>query len=197
MVGDPVENEKGWEVKKLEEVYKFIDYRGKTPTKISSGIPLITARNVRYGYLDYTIKDYISEEEYKERQSRGIAKKGDLLFSTEAPLGYAAIADLDEYSTGQRLIALQKLVDIENIYVMYYILSSSFQEQLRRQATGSTAQGIKAAKLKTMIVTIPPLPLQQSFASRIEQIEKLKSEVQNAITDLESLLASRMQYWFE
>ena len=44
---------------------------------------------------------------------------------------------------------------------------------------------------------LPPLPLQHLFAHRIEQIEHQKSEVQNAITDLETLLASRMQYWFE
>lgn len=44
---------------------------------------------------------------------------------------------------------------------------------------------------------LPPLPLQHLFAQRIEQIEHQKAEVQKAITDLETLLASRMQYWFE
>lgn len=44
---------------------------------------------------------------------------------------------------------------------------------------------------------LPPLPLQRLFAQRIEQIEREKSEVQKSIQDLETLLASRMQYWFE
>lgn len=44
---------------------------------------------------------------------------------------------------------------------------------------------------------LPPLHLQQLFALRIEQMEHQKAEVQKAITDLETLLASRMQYWFE
>lgn len=46
-------------------------------------------------------------------------------------------------------------------------------------------------------IPLPPLPLQQLFAHRIEQIENQKAEVQKAIIDLETLLASRMQYWFE
>lgn len=46
-------------------------------------------------------------------------------------------------------------------------------------------------------IPLPPLPLQQLFAHRIEQIEHQKAEVQKAIIDLENLLAARMQYWFE
>ena len=76
-----------WEQKKLGDTFNFIDYRGMTPNKIDNGIPLITAKNVRMGYLDYSIKDYISESDYKKRQTRGIAHKGDILFTTEAPLG--------------------------------------------------------------------------------------------------------------
>ena len=98
----------GWVEKRLGEVYNFIDYRGKTPTKIKNGVPLVTARNVRMGYLDYSVRDFISYEEYETRQSRGVAHKGDLLFTTEAPLGFVAIADLDEFSTGQRLITFQQ-----------------------------------------------------------------------------------------
>jgi type I restriction enzyme S subunit len=65
-------------------------------------------------------------------------------------------------------------------------------------AKGAVNQAnINSKELASIKITVPPLPLQQSFASRIEQIEKLKSEVQKAITDLETLLASRMQYWFE
>lgn len=197
MFGDPVENEKGWEVKKLGEIYTFIDYRGKTPTKIKSGIPLITAKNVKRGFLDYTIAEYISPQDFLQRQSRGIAQKGDLLFTTEAPLGNVAIANISVFSTGQRLIALQQKCELENRYAMFHMLTDYFQDVLKKHATGSTAQGIQAAKLKHIPIPLPPLSLQRLFAQRIEQIEREKSEVQKSILDLETLLASRMQYWFE
>ena len=94
---------------RLGDVFNFIDYRGKTPHKINNGVPLITAKNVKAGYNDYSIKEYISEDEYKLRQTRGISAKGDILFTTEAPLGNVSIADLEKFSTGQRIITLQAL----------------------------------------------------------------------------------------
>lgn len=199
MFGNPVDNERGWEVKKLIDIYKFIDYRGKTPNKITKGIPLITAKNIRKGYIDYSVREYISEEEFLQRQSRGIAKKGDLLFTTEAPMGCVAIADLDVFSTGQRLITFQKKQSfrIDNTYVLYYLLSDTFQLELNNQATGATVKGIKGSKLEQMTIPLPPLPLQQSFAQKVEAIEKQKELIKQSIIEVETLLASRMQYYFE
>ena len=198
MFGDPIHNEMGWELRKLGEIYNFIDYRGKTPNKIDSGIPLITARNIRKGYIDYSIKEYISEEEFSQRQSRGVAQKGDLLFTTEAPMGFAAIADLEVFSTGQRLITFQAHCEnvVNNRYALYQILSEQFQFELSKQATGATVKGIKGSKLECMTIPLPPLPLQQSFASKIEAIEKQKELIKRSIAETETLLASRMQYYF-
>lgn len=187
-----------WERMPLIDIYKFIDYRGKTPNKIDYGVPLITARNIRKGYIDYTVKEFISETEFQSRQSRGIAQKGDLLFTTEAPMGYAAIADLDTFSTGQRLITFQQRNEgvVSNIYVLYYILSDMFQTELNKQATGATVKGIKGSKLEKMIVPLPPLNLQQLFAQKIEAIEKEKELIKQSIKETEELFNSRMDYYF-
>ena len=97
-----------WRMVELNSILFFVDYRGKTPNKTERGIFLITASNIKRGYMDYTRKEYISEEEYKARQSRGITSKGDLLFTTEAPLGNVALCDLNVASCGQRIITMQK-----------------------------------------------------------------------------------------
>lgn len=182
----------------LASLYEFIDYRGKTPNKIKAGIPLITARNIRFGYLDYSVQEYISEDEFETRQSRGIAKKGDLLFTTEAPMGFAAIADLDVFSTGQRVITFQLKngVHINNLYMLYYLMSEEFQQILLNNATGVTVKGIKAAKLKRIKVSIPPLALQQQFAEKIQAIEAQKELVKQSIAETQQLLDSRMDYFF-
>ena len=183
----------------LASLYEFIDYRGKTPNKIKAGIPLITARNIRFGYLDYSVQEYISEDEFETRQSRGIAKKGDLLFTTEAPMGFAAIADLDVFSTGQRVITFQLKngVHINNLYMLYYLMSEEFQQILLNNATGVTVKGIKAAKLKRIKVSIPPLALQQQFAEKIQAIEAQKELVKQSIAETQHLLDSRMDYYFD
>lgn len=198
MFGDPTKNEKGWEIKQMIDVYKFIDYRGKTPNKTNHGIPLITAKNIRKGEIDYTIEEYISEEEYSQRQTRGIAQKGDILFTTEAPMGFAAIADKEIFSTGQRLITFQAKDNqvINNIFALYYILSENFQRELNRQATGSTVKGIKGSRLEKFPIQIPPLSLQKDFAEKMAIIERMKTKIRRNLKESEKLFNSRMEYYF-
>ena len=175
---------KGWVEKRLGEVYNFSDYRGKTPTKIDQGIPLVTARNIRMGYLDYSVRDFISLAEYKTRQSRGIAHKGDILFTTEAPLGFVALADLDEFSTGQRVITFQQYegssFQLLNAFYYYYFQAKRFQSEIRKQATGATAQGIKASRLRDIPIAVVPIAEQKQIIKYLDFLsEKIKMLEQN------------------
>ena len=70
-------------------------------------------------------------------------------------------------------------------------------EACTNQAVAAIVPSKKINSIRKFEIIIPPLPLQHLFAQRIEQIERQKSAVQKSITDLETLLASRMQYWFE
>ena len=80
-----------WEQRKLIEVCDYVDYRGKTPTKTENGIFLVTAKNVKDGFIDYeTSKEYISENAYEEVMRRGKPEIGDVLITTEAPCGNVA-----------------------------------------------------------------------------------------------------------
>ena len=168
----PFEIPESWEWCPLSTLYNFIDYRGSTPNKICSGIPLVTAKNVKKGYNDYSIKDFISAEEFENRKSRGLSKKGDILFTTEAPLGNVSIADLDVFSAGQRLITLQSF-DESNVYnkaMMFFMLSDSFQKSLLEKKTGTTVAGIKASKLKDVLIPLPPLAEQSRIIAKIEEL---------------------------
>ena len=169
-----------WTMVELNQLFDFVDYRGKTPNKISDGVFLITASNIRQGFMEYTRKEYISREEYKSRQGRGITEKGDLLFTTEAPMGNAALCDLDECSCGQRIITFKeytKRTVVPALY-MYFILSPAFQQQLLDNCTGTTAKGIKADKLKHFLLPLPPYEEQKRIVAKLEEIlplcERLK-----------------------
>ena len=168
----PFEIPQGWEWCRLNDLYNFIDYRGATPHKLSKGIPLITAKNVKQGYLDYTVKDFISSEEYSNRLSRGVSHKGDILFTTEAPLGNVAIADLDVYSAGQRLITLQAYIRCftNNDMFMFFMLSPLFQELVMSYKTGTTVAGIKASKLKEVLIPTPPISEQSRIVKKLQTL---------------------------
>ena len=175
-VGEPLEDApfvipRQWKWIRLENLFLFIDYRGKTPIKSEYGVRLITASNIRKGYIDHKRVEYISLSEYENRQSRGISQKGDILFTTEAPLGNASLADIETYSTGQRVITLRSLNNlILHEFAVYEILSSYFQKTLKDNATGTTAQGIKAARLKKLWLPIPPLEEQHRIVAKLNEL---------------------------
>ena len=199
---DPKE---GWEKDKLINLYNFIDYRGATPKKISEGVPLVTAKNVKYGFIDYSIKDYISEEEYKQRQSRGVSHKGDLLFTTEAPLGNVAMADLERFSAGQRLITFQKYnnskVEIDNRFYYYYMMGPLFQKTIKELATGATALGIKAKLLKEVEVPVPTIAEQQSIATTLDslksKVDRLQENYEKISQECDALKQAILRQVFE
>ena len=187
----PFEVPEGWEWTRLNQIYNFIDYRGATPNKISSGVPLITAKNVKSGFIDYTVDEYISEEEYWERQQRGTSHIGDILFTTEAPLGNAAIADIEKFSAGQRLITFQHYgsCTLNNTTFLYFILSDVFQNQLHTKKTGSTVAGIKAAILKTLILPVPSLKEQEYISNACGNLLALTEKIASDKQDIFSLIS--------
>ena len=80
--------------KKIIEIADYVDFRGKTPKKVDNGILLVTAKNIRFGYIDYEVsREYIGSDDFEEVMRRGCAKIGDVLITTEAPLGNVASVD--------------------------------------------------------------------------------------------------------
>ena len=157
----------------------IIDYRGRTPEKTERGRFLVTAKNIRNGQIDYEIsQEFTSEDEYQRLMTRGRPKIGDVLFTTEAPLGEVANVDDVSIALAQRIIKFRPKSDLLNPYFLkYWLLSYSFQSDLQRYATGSTAQGIKASKLCLLKLNIPPLKEQTQIANfldrKTEQIDEL------------------------
>ncbi len=162
---------KDWTLAELDELCIFIDYRGKTPPKVNSGIRLITAKNVRDGFIKSEPEEFINEETYHTWMTRGFPKEGDVLFTTEAPLGKAAVVDIEErFALAQRIINLRPLSGVYGYFLMWLILSPWFQNELQERATGMTATGIKAAKLKLIRIPLPPLAEQKRIVEKVDEL---------------------------
>ena len=142
----------------MKDAVNFIDYRGKSPNKVDSGIPLLTAKNIKVGYISEEPREYIPVEEYEEWMVRGFPKTDNILFTTEAPLGQAALLPhYEKVAIAQRLICFQPNESLDPNYLLHTILSPLFQAELNRRATGSTAKGIRSKELAKIEIPIPPL----------------------------------------
>lgn len=204
MFGDPVENGKGWEVKKLGEVCNITSSKRIFADEYTDkGIPFYRSKEVieRSKGLPISVELFISPERYSEiKEKFGIPNVGDILVTAVGTIGKIWSIDTDEkfYFKDGNLVWLKDIdSSLANTIFFRRLLEYLIDEYKKINANGAAYSALTIAKLKLMQCPLPPLPLQHLFAQRIEQIEHQKAEVQKAITDLETLLASRMQYWFE
>jgi type I restriction enzyme S subunit len=149
----------------------FIDYRGKTPTKVERGMRLITAKNVRKGFISLSPEEFLTEAAYGAWMTRGLPRPGDILFTTEAPMGNAAVVRLEErFALAQRVICFRPYASINVDFLALQLLSEPFQAILDHTATGLTAKGIKGAKLRRLPVVIPPLAEQDRIVATVNKL---------------------------
>lgn len=181
----------------LLNLCNIIDYRGKTPEKVESGLPFITAKNVRMHQMNLEPREYISKETYDKVMVRGFPREGDVVFTTEAPLGNVCrIPHFDtEFYIGQRIVTMQT-EKLEPIYLEHALSSDDFKTKYMGKSSGSTVTGIRVRLLEQLTIPVPPRELQKQFAAFVEQTDKSKLSVQQSIDQLETLKKSLMQKYF-
>ncbi|MGY2576152.1 restriction endonuclease subunit S [Vibrio sp. C8] len=178
---------KTWKLFKLNQVTDYVDYRGKTPPKVESGTFLVTAKNIKNGFIDYECsKEYIPSELYDDVMSRGKPKLGDVVFTTEAPLGNVALIDRSDVAIAQRVIKFRPKDDIclDSGYLKHFMLSTYFQKELLQNATGSTVLGVKGKRLHVMLVCLPSINEQIMIVDILNEVDRKKHflELQKAET---------------
>jgi len=187
---------KEWKINKLESITSYVDYRGKTPPKSDRGIFLITAKNIKMGYIDYEIsKEYIPITSFQLAMSRGLALIGDVVITTEAPLGNIAQIDIDGLALAQRVIKYQgKKQIITNDFLKYSLMSDYFQRLINSESTGSTVKGIKGSRLHKQKIIFPKQKNEQNMISNLLKFYERKIETeQKQLAKLQKLKQGLMQ----
>ena len=175
MFGDPVENEKGWEVKKFIDVVKL--QRGfdlPTNLRVSSGNIPVYGSNGVLGFHNESKID------------------SGIITGRSGTIGEVFVSHTPCWPLNTSLFSVD--THGNNLVYLQYLLRAY---DLKRFVEGAGVPTLNRNVFHNNLIIDCPLPLQQQFASRIEQIEDQKQQVQAAIEKLETLLASRMQYWFE
>ncbi|HDZ9389542.1 TPA: restriction endonuclease subunit S [Vibrio cholerae] len=174
----------------------IIDYRGKTPTKTTSGIPLITAKIIKNGRIQ-DVNEYIAEGDYDAWMRRGLPKEGDVVLTTEAPLGEVAQLDSRKIALAQRVITLRgKKGVLDNDYLLYLLQSHDVQHQLDGRGTGSTVKGIKQSELKEIILSFPSINVQKRIAQHLKNIDQKITLNRQINQTLEQMAQTLFKSWF-
>ena len=197
--GDPVENDKGWEVKKIGEV--CIVERGGSPRPINAfitddenGVNWIKIGDATEGsrFITSTKEKIIPEGVRKSR----MVYKGDFILSNSMSFGRPYIMGIDGCIHDGWLVLRDKDNVFDKTYLYYYLGSSHVYQEFKRLAVGGVVNNLNSELVRGVRVAIPSFSVQQDFASKIESIEKQKELIAQSIKETETLFNSRMDYYF-
>lgn len=193
MFGDPITNEKGWEVKRLGEVCKFSQ-------GIQVDLPLQstekkTGWNKFLRIVDYTTNN--SDIRYVNINNEKYYVKFDDVVVVRYGASAGVVGIKQEGILANNLFKLNHSKDKLNYIYLYCLLSTNYYKTfVKETAFGAAMPALNFNSFKIFNIIIPPLSLQQEFASKIEAIEKQKELIKESIKETETLFNARMQYYF-
>lgn len=199
MFGDPANNPMSWETLKVEQLAEQItDGEHLTPKREPQGVKLLSARNVRDGYIDFQNVDFVGQVEHERIKKRCNPVRGDVLISCSGSIGRVASVETDEPFSLVRSVAMirPKTNFVLTKFLEYYLRTPAMNAYMIRRANASSQANLFQGPIREMPVTVPPLPLQQTFATRIQSIEALKATHRRALAALDALFASLQQRAF-
>jgi type I restriction enzyme, S subunit len=191
-----------WEHASIQSLFTLIDYRGKNPPRSQDGRRLITAKNIKMGYLADDPITFVSEETYIKWMVRGFPKLGDILFVTEGhTMGFVALnTRTDDFALAQRTITLQPAVSFDSKFFFYFMMSVHFQDLVKLNATGAAAVGMKGSKFRTLPLPFPPFAEQKAIVSKLDDLldetQRLESIYQRKLAALDELKKSLLHQAF-
>ena len=201
MFGDPVTNEKGWELEILEKVVSdncSISYGVVQPgDDVEKGVPII--RPVDLVNRVVKLKGLkVIKKEISDAYKRTILNGSEILFCVRGTTGVMSFAsnELKGCNVTRGITPLSFNNRLDKYYVYFFLSSSYLQSIVAEKTRGIALKQINMKDVRELPILIPPLSLQQSFAAKIESIEHQKSLIKQSLTEVQMLFNSRMDYYF-
>jgi type I restriction enzyme, S subunit len=180
-----------------ELIETLIDYRGKTPPKTKSGVPLITAKVIKGGTILAEPREYVAEDGYGAWMRRGLPARGDILITTEAPLGEVARVSDPRIALAQRVILLRPDASkVDPSFLFHYLRSPQAQAALGRRSSGTTVSGIRQPELRAVEVPLLARSSQGAVGVILDAIDDLIENNRRRVEVLEEMARAIYREWF-
>lgn len=195
MFGNPVDNERGWEVKALKDVAPQQVYKGSIPC-IEGKYWLLNLDVVAPNTGEVLEKCYFDMSEIGS--STITFNEDNVLYSKLRPyLNKVVVPDGIGYATSELVPLYPDRKVLDKVFLSSLLRSTQFVAYISNKVAGAKMPRVSMNDFRTFPVILPPLPLQQSFAQKIEAIEQQKALIKQSIAEVETLFNARMQEYFE
>lgn len=168
-----------WEEKTLGEIVSLVkDGTHGTHVDVSDGPYLLSAKNIRDGKIMITESDRkISQEEYNKIYSNYKLEEGDILLSIVGTIGRLAIAPKVDNIAFQRSVAILRFKNDNENYIIQFMNTNQFQNELVTRQVVSAQPGIYLNDLKKMKIVVPCIEEQEKIAKLFKNIDgKIEKE---------------------
>ncbi len=197
MFGDPVTNPKGWGRNTLNSITDVKDGTHDSPKYVEAGYPLLTSKNFTKGFVDFSDVNYISKNDFDLINKRSKVDTGDIVMPMIGTIGCPVIVGLNaEFAI--KNVALIKFIDknLNNIYLQTLLSTHFLEYSIKKNNRGGTQKFIALGDIRKLKIPMPPISLQNQFASFVQQVEIQKSLLQKSLDKLEVNHKSLMQKAF-
>lgn len=193
MFGDPVTNEKGWETKQLGDTGEIV--AGSTPSTTDSTNWDGNINWVTPAELNNQLFYGSTQRKLTEKGASGLTlmPTGTVLLSSRAPIGKLAITT-EPMCCNQGFKNIVCGNKLNNIFLYYYLRLT--MDNVKALGVGATFKEVSKKAISAYPIILPPLPLQQAFAEKVEAIERQKELINQSLREVQTLFDSRMDYWF-
>ena len=194
------DNRFGFGVVTLQDVSAPIkDGTHQTPkytTDVENGYKFLSSKDVTTGKVDWSHLKYIPEELHRELYARISPRRGDILLAKNGTTGIAAIVDRDEVFDIYVSLALIRPHGVDPTYLWAAINAAETKQQFDASLKGIGVPNLHLGEIKKARIILPPMELQEQFATFVEQTDKSKVAVQKALDEAQLLFDSLMQKYF-
>ena len=199
MFGDPVINQKQWKKEELGKVCDVRDGTHDSPQYVSDGYPLITSKNISNGVINFEDVNFISKEDLESINRRSKVDNGDIIMPMIGTIGNPVIVNTskDFAIKNVALIKFNEKTLVTNIFIKSLLESHYFEVAISQNKRGGTQKFIALGDIRKLNVILPPIELQNQFADFANQVDKLKSQMETSLKELEDNFNSLMQKAFK
>lgn len=193
MFGDPLASSTKAANIRVGSVTRRITYGFTSTMKhLDTGIPIITAKNVRDGFVDFENVHYAAESEFEALTAKSKPQRGDILITKDGTIGRCAVVDTDvRFCINQSVALVQpKHDEIMPAYMVAYLSTNRVQDAMKRMGKGNALAHLQITELAELELPLPSMAAQRDFTRRVAAVQKLKAAHRASLAELDALFAS-------
>lgn len=192
MFGDPLRNPMGWKAATVGDVCtRVTDGEHKTPRRSETGVPLLSARSIQRGWIDFSATDFIDDGEYDVLRKRIEPQEDDVLISCSGTIGRVArVGKLSRFAMVRSAALVRPNGSIVAAFLEQLLTATSMNRLMNARANSSAQANLFQNQIKALPVILPPLERQLTFERRLNTVRDRHAGLVNGVLMLDELFAS-------